>query len=520
LKRHIVARNTPWKMNFNILLASVIALSLFTHLYNLIGSPSVPSNDEAIYLRRAVHVLEGQGPQEGTLYDHPYFGQLFLAAALGIIGYPYSLNALALNVHSVEMLYLIPKMLMGTLAMLDTFLIYKISEHRYNRNVAIIASILFAVMPLTLILRRMWLEPIQLPFLLLSMYFAIILYSKNSKDRIDANENKDIKRILPVLFSGIFLGLSIFTKIPVFTMIPLIGFLVYASKESGRSLKTIGLWFIPVILIPLAWPAYAIYHGQFNLWLDGLLWQTHRGVNTFFASLAYDFNIDPVLMVLGLSGLVFAAFKRDLYILLWSIPFLIFLYIVGFVSYWHFVPLFPAFCIAAARLIEYLSNFVNLKTIHKYLSILFIVVCAIVIFGLVNTTVLITTNYNPNYYRATLFVIQYLLQDKQNNQDYVNSHDKITVIANPSYTWLPQYIFHLNTNYYTDYLNNPVTVKTNRVLFVIDSSFAYELKHRQLAEQIQRIYSLNNNNNKNIIATFDDKNTNSNRVSILMVHLK
>jgi len=515
----MVARNTTWKINFNILLASVITLSLFTHLYNLIGSPSVPSNDEAIYLRRAAHVLEGQGPQEGTLYDHPYFGQLFLAAALEIIGYSYLLNALALNVHSVEMLYLIPKILMGILAMLDTFLIYKISEHRYNRNVAIIASILFAVMPLTLILRRMWLEPIQLPFLLLSVYFAIILYSKNSLDRINENEKKDIKKSLPVLLSGIFLGLSIFTKIPVFTMIPLIGFLVYKSKNGGRSLKTVGLWFIPIILIPLAWPAYAIYHGQFSLWLDGLSWQTHRGVNTFFASLAYDFNIDPVLMALGLSGLVFAAIKRDLFILLWSIPFLIFLYIIGFVSYWHFIPLFPAFCIAAAKLIEYLSNLVNLKAIHKHLSTLFIVVCAIAIFGLVNTTVLITTNYNLNYYRATLFVIQYLLQDKQNNQ-HANSSDKITVIANPSYTWLPQYIFDLNTNYYIDYLNNPIAVKTNRVLFVIDSSFAYELRHHQLAEQIQKMYSSNNNYNKNIIATFGDKNTNSNLVYILMINVQ
>ena len=30
-------------------------------------------------MRRAMHVLTGQGPQEeSTFYDHPYFGQLFL----------------------------------------------------------------------------------------------------------------------------------------------------------------------------------------------------------------------------------------------------------------------------------------------------------------------------------------------------------------------------------------------------------------------------------------------------------
>lgn len=36
-------------------------------------------------------------------------------------------------------------------------------------------------------------------------------------------------------------------------MIPLVGFLVYTNNK--RDLKIVGLWFIPVILIPLAWPA-------------------------------------------------------------------------------------------------------------------------------------------------------------------------------------------------------------------------------------------------------------------------
>ena len=43
---------------------------------------------------------------------------------------------------------------MGILAVVDTFLIYKIAERRYNRNVAFIAAILFAVMPYTWLIRR------------------------------------------------------------------------------------------------------------------------------------------------------------------------------------------------------------------------------------------------------------------------------------------------------------------------------------------------------------------------------
>ena len=47
-------------------------------------------------MRRAMLVIQGMGPQESgpeaypSLYDHPYFGQLFLAGFLGLVGYPES----------------------------------------------------------------------------------------------------------------------------------------------------------------------------------------------------------------------------------------------------------------------------------------------------------------------------------------------------------------------------------------------------------------------------------------------
>jgi hypothetical protein len=42
-------------------------------------------------------------------------------------------------VNSIEMLYLVPRVLMDILAVVDTFLVYKMAERRYNRNVAVIA---------------------------------------------------------------------------------------------------------------------------------------------------------------------------------------------------------------------------------------------------------------------------------------------------------------------------------------------------------------------------------------------
>ncbi|HJU60376.1 MAG TPA: hypothetical protein VJ583_11540, partial [Nitrososphaeraceae archaeon] len=116
-----------------------LVLSAFTHIWNPIGFPTIHV-DEGHYMRRAMQVIEGQGPQESSNtyfypYDHPYFGQLFLGAVLKIIGYPDSLSPKVGDVHSIEMLYLVPRVIMGLLAVLDTFLIYKIAEHRYSRNV-------------------------------------------------------------------------------------------------------------------------------------------------------------------------------------------------------------------------------------------------------------------------------------------------------------------------------------------------------------------------------------------------
>ncbi|MGB7675452.1 MAG: hypothetical protein WBL54_02895, partial [Nitrososphaeraceae archaeon] len=73
----------------SILFLSIpLILSAFTHLWNPLGFPSVHI-DEAHYMRRAMLVLDSSGPQESAnsgyprTYDHPYFGQLFLAGLLG-----------------------------------------------------------------------------------------------------------------------------------------------------------------------------------------------------------------------------------------------------------------------------------------------------------------------------------------------------------------------------------------------------------------------------------------------------
>ena len=68
-----------------------------------------------------------------------------------------------------------------------------------------------------------------------------------------------------VILSGILLGLAIFTKVPALTMIPLVGYLIY--RNTRNSIKYLGLWLIPVIAIPLAWPIFANSIGPSDDWL-------------------------------------------------------------------------------------------------------------------------------------------------------------------------------------------------------------------------------------------------------------
>src|SRR5207249_7620844 len=150
------------------------------------------------------------------------------------LGYPDSLSP-STDLASIKSLYAVPRILMGILAIADTFLIYKISERLYGRNVALLASILFAVMPSTWFTRMILLDSILLPFLLLSILLAI--YSKNN--------------YVLILFSGICLGIAIFTKVPVMTLIPLVGFLIYSNN---KNVKKLVIWLAVVILILLIWP--------------------------------------------------------------------------------------------------------------------------------------------------------------------------------------------------------------------------------------------------------------------------
>src|SRR5215207_11774048 len=137
-------------------------------------------------MRRAMQVIEGQGPQESNNtyfcpYDHPYFGQLFLGGVLKLIGYPDILSPKAGDVHSIEMLYLVPRIIMGLLAVVDTFLIYKIGQLKYNKNIGLLSAAIFAVVPITWMLRRVCLNQSNYHLYYFQYYLRYILVNNLRK---------------------------------------------------------------------------------------------------------------------------------------------------------------------------------------------------------------------------------------------------------------------------------------------------------------------------------------------------
>lgn len=428
-----------------------IALSAYTHLWNPAGFPNL-FYDEGVYMRRAMHVMEGLGPQEAYYYDHPFFGQIFLASMLTIVGYPESLHPSA-SLPSMESLYLVPRTLMGILAVIDTLLLYKISERIYNRNVALFGSILFAVLPSTWFTRMILLDSLLLPLLLLSILLALYSTTTNSKNKT--------KKIL-ILLSGILLGLAIFTKIPAFTMIPLVAFLIY---RPSRSLKSLATWFVPVLLIPLIWPVQSIVVGSFDSWTNDVLWQINRdnaGLPWIIFLLAI---IDPVLFVAGFAGLAHCFIKRDYLILLWTIPFIAFIAAMGYANFFYWIPILPALCMGAARLI---FDIIKRTKVNKQKQLAVIVLSSITIFGFISTTLLIVTDVTSAQLASAAFVASYL----------ESGTDDPTVISNPIYSWIFRYVFH-NNHVLSDYRDLLYTSSVNEdkpgILLIDDPRFKLDI---------------------------------------------
>jgi hypothetical protein len=445
-----------------------LVLAAFTHLWNVSQFPGI-NLDEGIYINRALLVLSGLGPQEiGTSWDHPFMGQIVLASLFKLIGYPNSLSP-SPTVDSIETLYAVPRIFMGILFLIDTFLVFMIGRYSYNKNVAFVASVLFAVMPMSWQLRRVVLDSIELPFVLSSILLVLLV-----KEKLAHYSRKKIT--IMIFLSGVFLGLAIFTKVPALTIIPLLLYLIirysklkimYAKdeqKEKKYILTILAIWFIPVILIPLIWPLYAISLGQFDRWEGGVLLQATGRSTTLYRIWDSFLKIDPLLLFLTIGGLIFSLFRKDIFPILWIVPFLLLVIAIGWFLAFHWNFLFPAFCICVAVLLVELPYRLMPMKLRRYTHVSIIGV--ITIFGFITTVILISLNVASTQYQAAATTIQYLKSQMTRQEN--KTINEFSIISSPIFHWLFKYPLGINNTISYDQVED---IKTPNVLLVIDPPF-------------------------------------------------
>lgn len=499
------------KIGIVILLSIPLILSGFTHLWNASQFPSFHV-DEGVYIRRSLHILSGLGLQDSSslfdhsqdstsVYDHPHFGPIFIASLFKVLGYPKSLDV-SPSLESITALFTVPRIIMGLLSVLDTFLIYKICEKRFNYKVAFFASLLFAVMPLNWYTRRIVLDSVMLPFILSSILFALELYSRPKYIH------------LLVILSGISLGLAMFTKVTSFSMIPLIIYIIYQSLNKSsptNRLKIFTLWSVPVILIPLIWPAYAFISGDLQLWIDGVLWQAierHTEGKTLVDTINSSFKTDPVLLILGAAGIIYLIVKREYMLIIWIGPYLILLYLVGWTNHFHLIAVIPILCIATAKIIYDSPRMLHIRSNKNLVSSA--IISALILFGLITTTTLISTNLSYIQLEAATYVSKELVSSKKdsllnitnlntipNNRD-INGTQNITVISGPVFSWLWKYIF--NHEHSFSHVRDTQAIKTEKILLVVDYTYRH-VTSGTVAENVTQVERLNNlYNNTHVLA--------------------
>jgi hypothetical protein len=210
--------------------------------------------------------------------------------------------------------------------------------------------------------------------------------------------------------------------------------------------------------------------------------------------------MDPILLTLGITGAIFAAIiKRDFFVMLWIIPFVIFASVIEWVVYFHWVLLLPVFCIAAAILIEDLSKRI-IRTKKKVQQLLlFSITSGIGIFGLISTIMLVTNNFFLSQFEAAAFVVQ-------NLRDNTSNGSNITIISGPIYSWIFRYVF--NQDHVFSHPRDSSQPITKRIVLMDDTAYRHvlsealakkEIEDKKQIEMLNKLY-----NNTNIIASFVD----------------
>jgi hypothetical protein len=127
------------------------------------------------------------------------------------------------------------------------------------------------------------------------------------------------------------------------------------------------------------------------------------------------------------------------------------------------------------NLIDKLAN----RKVRNILS--FSIISALVIFGLVNFMIPLTKINNDNRFSEVALVLRYLEENKNEN---------ITTISNDVYSWIPKYVFQLDSDYLIPEIGNDENPQNEKVLMVVDGAFRDVLStHDAIGKHLNKIYN-------------------------------
>ena len=203
--------------------------------------------------------------------------------------------------------------------------------------------------------------------------------------------------------------------------------------------------------------------------------------------------MDPVLLAFGVAGLLYAVIRRDYFILLWAFPYLLLIYFLNWVYFFHIIPIIATFCISGTMLLFDVFKKIRNEWISKVLK--FTVFGTIIISGLVNSILLVTQNINDSDFELISFVTKNLPY-RYNGAD--NSSAKVTLIGpNGAFIlyWITSDVFNRNIDFKwyesrRDYVEPPI--KTGKFLMITDWDMRRDFTGNITKEHIEYVSQLYN----------------------------
>jgi hypothetical protein len=173
-------------------------------------------------------------------------------------------------------------------------------------------------------------------------------------------------------------------------------------------------------------------------------------------------------------------------------------------------------CISIAKMIYDLPAILPIK---KNIPISTIIISGISLFGLISSSILISTNLSYVQFAATAYISNalvpnngsFIIKNHTNiNLTYTNHDDidQITVISSPIFSWVYKYVFNHDNTF--AHVRDTQPIKTEKLILLVDSTYKHVIsgEEGENATQLKRL--MNIYNNSEIVALFKDDPSNYN----------